>query len=276
MKKTTSILLIMISFALFSQVQRGKLVFTQEQKGDTIFCKISNNDIIPRTLLFENNPKLINYYLSSTFKREYVIPPNTFSQKLFYFVLQNKNKTASYQLSKYWDYEFDITLQKYDTNLAYYLPFETGKSFLVHQAYNGTFSHQNKNALDFVMPEGTPIYAARSGLVFSTSDSSNSGCANSSCADKGNYVKIYHSDGTYGVYFHFKHKGVTVKVGDTVDTNTIIGYSGNTGWSSGPHLHFECVLPRAKNSISLKTYFKINDGSKLELLTEKKTYSKLY
>ena len=55
----------------------------------------------------------------------------------------------------------------------------------------------------------------------------------------GNYVYIEHSDGYRTRYQHMKCGSVTVKVGDTVKKGQVIGYMGNTGNSSGRHLHFD-------------------------------------
>ena len=53
-----------------------------------------------------------------------------------------------------------------------------------------------------------------------------------------NSILVQHADGTIGVYLHLQKGGNKVKVGDRVKAGEPIGLSGNTGFSSGPHLHF--------------------------------------
>jgi len=54
-----------------------------------------------------------------------------------------------------------------------------------------------------------------------------------------NFVFVQHEDGTVGRYFHLTHQGARVGVGDSVVQGALLGISGNTGQTAGPHLHFD-------------------------------------
>lgn len=89
------------------------------------------------------------------------------------------------------------------------------------------------------MPEGTPVLAAREGLVVGTEDKFDiNGSDKDKYANFANFVIVKHPDGTFGEYDHLQKGGVAVKTGQTVKKGDILGYSGNTGFSTGPHLHF--------------------------------------
>ena len=121
----------------------------------------------------------------------------------------------------------------------YTLPFEHKKKVFLIQGYETIFSHRKTKALDFKVKKGTKICAAREGIVIATkSDSNKRGLKDENIAD-GNYIAILHADGTVGHYWHLKKDGVLVKTDDKVAEGQLIGYSGNTGYSAFPHLHFE-------------------------------------
>ncbi|WP_341960922.1 peptidoglycan DD-metalloendopeptidase family protein [Pseudomonas sp. RC10] len=118
----------------------------------------------------------------------------------------------------------------------YPLPW-VGGPFRISQGPNGAYSHvgaRSRYAIDIAMPEGTQIIAARSGTVIKTENSQTGRGANPS----GNFVRILHDDGTMGVYLHLKQGSVSVKEGQRIVVGTPLGLSGNTGNSTGPHLHF--------------------------------------
>ena len=130
---------------------------------------------------------------------------------------------------------------KHTQNYLYRLPYARGKAHLVAQGFNGKSTHtgSSKYAIDFQMDIGTKIYAARDGIVIQTKDDSNKHGFAKKFAKYGNHITILHDDGTFATYYHLKKGGVMVHVGQRVFRGEPIGYSGNTGYSSGPHLHFE-------------------------------------
>ena len=112
-----------------------------------------------------------------------------------------------------------------------------GGPFRLTQGANGQYSHftpKGRHAVDIAMPEGTPIIAARGGIVVKT-ENEQSGRGNNPA---GNFVRILHDDGTMGVYLHLMKGSVAVREGQRVATGTRLARSGNTGNSTGPHLHF--------------------------------------
>ena len=139
-------------------------------------------------------------------------------------------------------WQYGIIGARPQRDFSYRLPFKRGTSHIMIQGFNGEFSHRGKFALDFEMPEGTPICAARAGTVISVEQKYNGGGELDVLKQKANHIEILHDDGTIGRYAHLKKNGVRVRVGQWVNKGKVIGYSGNTGYSSGPHLHFEVVV----------------------------------
>jgi len=123
-------------------------------------------------------------------------------------------------------------------SMAYRYPLPwRGGPFRVSQGANGQYSHfgpKNRYAMDIAMPEGTPIIAARGGIVIKTENSQSGRGTDAS----GNFVRVLHDDGTMGVYLHLKQGSVSVREGQRVAVGSPLALSGNTGNSSGPHLHF--------------------------------------
>lgn len=139
--------------------------------------------------------------------------------------------------------------------VEYRLPLPTSVVARIDQGYGGRFSHtdiQNRYAVDFAVPEGTPVLAARDGAVMQVeSGFRNAGTDASRFAGQANYIRIAHDDGTMAVYAHLKRNGALVRVGQRVRAGDRIGLSGNTGYTTGPHLHFVVQVNRGMRIESL-------------------------
>lgn len=105
------------------------------------------------------------------------------------------------------------------------------------QLHSGFLEH----ALDFLVPEGTPVLAALAGEVIEVkTDSAEGGYQKKYMGNQYlNWITLKHAQGEHSQYAHIKHHGALVKKGDVVCTGDVIGYSGNTGFSTCPHLHFQ-------------------------------------
>lgn len=121
---------------------------------------------------------------------------------------------------------------------GYVLPFGDAESHTLLQGYNGPYGHTGKLAFayDFKMPIGTAVAAARGGVIAKVE--SRYADANRTPGQE-NYVVVSHGDGTFARYYHLTKDGALVSVGQRVSRGEIIGRSGDTGASAGPHLHFD-------------------------------------
>lgn len=127
---------------------------------------------------------------------------------------------------------------KDDTSFVYQLPYEINRPHLLVQGYFSRYSHKNRAALDFKMKKGTKICAARKGVVVRLKEDGNKGGWKKEYRPYGNYIVIEHEDSSRAGYWHLKHNGVLVNMGDTVEPGQVIGLSGKTGYALFPHLHF--------------------------------------
>lgn len=129
-----------------------------------------------------------------------------------------------------------------DPRILYRLPFPSGTRYAIGQAFGGDFSHtdeQNFHAVDIGVKEGTPVIAARDGIVIQVErDFYESGGDRSRLASRANYVRVIHEDDTMAVYAHLAFESVLVQPGDVVLAGQRIGSAGATGFATGPHLHF--------------------------------------
>ena len=125
----------------------------------------------------------------------------------------------------------------------------------IDQGFGGSFSHddvENRHALDFAADIGTPVFAARAGMVMQVEAGFRAGgVASGEARGRANFIRILHDDGSMGLYAHLAVDGVQVRVGQDVAAGQRIGLSGNTGFSTGPHLHFAVQVNRGMQLISI-------------------------
>lgn len=133
----------------------------------------------------------------------------------------------------------------HDDGYLYRLPYADEVSYAVIQSWGSPLSHTGVEhyTVDFGMPVGTPVHAAREGVVVEVEQENTESCWTRGCDEYANFVAILHSDGTIGEYFHLHKDGVIVQPGQTVSRGQQIAFSGNTGYSTTPHLHFGVYAP---------------------------------
>jgi len=259
----------LLSNVAFSQFEL-KIYTEKIENGYKILA--NNDEFCPVSIKLDLTLKNMTSLQGS--KNIFVIPPRT---KGYLLIVLKSKKRGKYSYSYKTRYNYGNHLKKeYDKNYSYYLPLPIDKKFKISQGYNGARTHKDINALDFSMSVGTNIYAIRGGTVIKVIENNNKGCPDEICARYNNKILIYHEDGTFASYLHLIQDGAIVKKGDVVEKGQLIGKSGNTGWSSGPHLHVEVYQQWMETSTSLKTKFKINDGQKSEILKENSKYKRNY
>jgi murein DD-endopeptidase MepM/ murein hydrolase activator NlpD len=145
---------------------------------------------------------------------------------------------------------------------GYRPPFAAGRAFRVTQAFPDAITHStpdSRYAIDLAMPERTDVYAARAGIVVEVArDNFRGGADFGKYGAQANLVKIMHDDGSFALYAHLSWDSIRVRPGDRVGRGEFIAASGNTGFSTGPHLHFVVVRNEGLRSISVPIVF--SDG----------------
>ena len=141
----------------------------------------------------------------------------------------------------------------------YRAPFAVANEFTVTQAFPIGITHITPDsyyAVDFAMPIGTDIYAARGGLVVEVASTNyRAGPNPEEEGASANLVRILHEDGTFGVYAHLNWNTIRVSPGEEVKRGEYFADSGNTGFSTGPHLHFVVLANRGLRMESLPIVF---------------------
>ena len=157
----------------------------------------------------------------------------------------------------------DAARVDHDDSYVYRLPYGDSESFAVLQTYGSKLSHRGHEyyTIDFGMPEGTLVYSAREGTVLDVEDRFDISCFSAGCSRFANYVEIRHRDGTIGRYFHLQRDSVLVEPGQWVGRGEPIARSGDTGYSTSPHLHFGVYRPTGDGEAeSIAVRFAVRGG----------------
>ncbi|MFM8340904.1 MAG: M23 family metallopeptidase [Methylomonas sp.] len=174
------------------------------------------------------------------------------------FKVTSVQPRKSTQFSLNYRYIFGRPLSNYQSKHLYQPPIAPRARFRITQAFDGTFSHtdaQNRYAVDISMPLDTPVYAARAGIVIDVKDSYSDHGKQTDLASKANSIRILHEDSSMAVYAHLALEKAQVKAGMSVAAGQLIAYSGNTGYSSGPHLHFAVQINQGMELVSVPFEF---------------------
>lgn len=118
-----------------------------------------------------------------------------------------------------------------------------GKGKLSQGIRGVTHQGRMEYAYDLAVPIGTPVYAMRSGEVLAMETKYPDSGGSRSRGEKTNYVLIQHPGGYRSAYVHLQQRSSQVTPGTWVKQGQLIAFSGNSGWTSGPHLHVEVQKP---------------------------------
>ncbi|NJN37852.1 MAG: M23 family metallopeptidase [Acaryochloridaceae cyanobacterium CSU_3_4] len=141
-----------------------------------------------------------------------------------------------------------------------------GQGWLSQGIRGVTHNGRMEYAYDYATGIGTPVYAMRAGRIISIQDRFPDRGGDKAQIHRFNHVWLEHEGGYRSAYVHLQQgfrQRVNLKVGDQVKVGQIIGYSGNSGWSSGPHLHVEVHRAEARWRFAQTVPFAISTSCNL-------------
>ena len=236
---------------------------TSRREGNLIHISVVNSENSEVTLTFDFS--LVNLEGSVSFPHTATFKPG--QTEAFTLLPIRPDAPWHYSYTNY--FKLGSSEAVHDDSAVYQLPYAPGSSYKVSQGYNSGFSHHGADqfAIDWKMPEGTEIRAARGGRVVRVKDDSNVGGGTINFDPYNNFIIIRHEDGTLGHYCHLKKDGVKVTPGQIVQAGEAIALSGNTGYSSGAHLHF-CVYKTqdGRQRVTIPVKFEDADGRAVTLV----------
>lgn len=258
-KKIRAILILLTAYLLMGGQAKGQEVYLEKKvEQDSFVMYLLNESYMPlyvQVMVNENIPA------DSRALSDFILPAKSESEKVIIIPILNDTDTTWLQKQNF----ADIRLQhgnpfevKADNTYPYGIPFQRKKAYRLIQGFNGEYSHQepaSRFALDFAMPIGEKICAAREGIVVKVKVDSREGGPAPKYKGKDNHVVILHDDGTLAYYVHLDYEGALVKEGEQVRKGQELGFSGHTGYSTRPHLHFVIRQPTPEGPIAIPFRF---------------------
>lgn len=160
---------------------------------------------------------------------------------------------------------------EHDNEALYRAPFAAARTYPISQTFPIGLTHLTPDsyfAVDIAMPIGTDIYAARGGTVFEVASTNfRGGYDPQEDAASANIVRIMHDDGSHAIYAHLNWNSIRVRPGDRVERGQYIADSGNTGFSTGPHLHFVVLVNKGMRLVSVPIWFEGPSLAPIEPIT---------
>ncbi len=224
-------------FQLFgSAPEQQRTVFIEKRGNGGQNIVVVNQNHAPVEVSFKLTKQ--NNVRAQSIPAQWIVPPHS---EVKIATLQPQNAAAPLKYDYQMRWQLGNPGARHNEAFAYHPPIPASRVFTISQGFNGKFSHAgdgNRYAIDIGMPIGTAIRAARSGSIAVVKDSHSD--TGGSVANRGqtNAVYVLHDDGTFGVYAHLKRGSALVRPGQRVQAGQIIAQSGNSGYSTGPHLHF--------------------------------------
>lgn len=251
-----------------SRIRKGELVVTSSFDGTVVRFVADNRFYAPMEVALVVDSIQGVDYPDPDEDRRWLVPPRS---ELVLFDLPALGGLAVPSVQYRYGYLPGDPAAAPDSSVTYRAPFSVGTSFPITQTYPDSLTHLTRDsmyAIDIAMPVGTDIVAARDGVVFDVASTNFKGGPDASeYADLANIVRILHDDGTYAVYAHLNWNTIRVNPGDRVKAGEYIADSGNTGFSTGPHLHFAVQRNMGMRIDSLPVAFRGTYGSSVTPVT---------
>jgi len=253
---------VLISCAEFALANRESvIVLGFEQSGEVFYLTAENVSNMPVTFVYQV-PESSNYELDRIIELPATLAP---SERVAVYELEVLHEFDAFEPAPFVG-EVPGSLEV-DEKFVYSLPCSCDDACRVSQSTSGA-THQgwSEHAVDFGLGIGSKVLAVRDGIVVEARDHSDQSCTEYSpeCDLHLNLITTLSDDGGMVEYLHLNKDGARVAVGDTARKGELIGYSGNTGYSFGPHLHVAVIRATEKlEQVTVPMKFKTSEGVQL-------------